>query len=70
MKIPAVLSIDGGETLSEGTTFGVKPEVGEIIQYWRNGREPAEARVIRIAHLQTEDGFMLVVEAQSIALVR
>lgn len=70
MGIVAVLSIDGGTTVSEGSTFNVKPEVGEIIRYWRDGRTPSEARVKQLAHVQTEDGYVLVVEAESIELVR
>ncbi len=65
MPVKAILTIDGGEGLNDDTTFEVRPEVGDKISYWKNGREAKEAIVTALRHHQGEDGFVLVVEAKS-----
>lgn len=63
MPINAILSVDGGQTLNETTTFEVRPEIGERISFWKDGREPLEAIVASLKHHQVEHGFIFVVEA-------
>jgi hypothetical protein len=65
MVIRAVLSIDDGKTLRDDTTFEVRPEIGEKIAFWKDGREPLEATVISLAHHQSETGYFLTVEAST-----
>ena len=65
MAIHALLTIDDGKSLHDQTTFEVRPQIGDKIKYWKDGREPMEAVVKSLCHFQIESGFTLVVEAQT-----
>jgi hypothetical protein len=65
MPIRAVLSIDGGQTLSDNTMFEARPEVGEMISFWKDGREPLQAVIKSLSHQQVEGGYVLIVEAET-----
>jgi hypothetical protein len=69
MTIHAVLSIDDSSTIREDTTFAVRPEVGESLQFWHNGRESRIARITERVHFHTEDGFVLLVEAETVPAI-
>lgn len=65
MAIRALLSVDGGETIRESTIFEARPQVGERINFWKDGREPLQAVVSALSHQQVEDGYILIVEAET-----
>lgn len=65
MAINVLLTIDGGKTLSDVSQFEVKPDRGEIIAFWKDGRELMEATVVGTRHQQTEQGYVYVVEAET-----
>jgi hypothetical protein len=65
MAIRAVLSVDGGETMRDSTIFEARPQVGERINFWKDGREPLQAVVTALGHQQVEGGYILMVEAET-----
>ncbi|MCC4254142.1 hypothetical protein LL251_17155 [Sphingobium naphthae] len=65
MAINVLLMIDGGATINDLTTFEVKPEIGEVITFWRNGRDLMNATVTAVRHQQSEQGYFFVVEAET-----
>ncbi|KEZ20090.1 hypothetical protein CP98_01295 [Sphingobium yanoikuyae] len=65
MAISVLLMIDGGSSLNDVAQFEVKPERGEIISFWKGGRDLMEATVVGTRHQQTEHGYVYVVEAET-----
>ncbi len=65
MALNVLLMIDGGNTLRDVSQFEVKPERGDIISFWKDGREPLEATVMATRHQQTEHGYIYVVDAET-----